>query len=153
MAIEKHRRAQSCKSLYVTVQEISPKSDHRLAPFKFYILCFVRNSGNKKRAETRSRYGETAFSAFFLCVPCVSASHTPAIPVPLSQIRQHCYCDNYNAYILKQRSIGQVQKCTFPLPMWAQSMHRAIHSPPECRIPANVNGLDITSCTLHSDEV
>ena len=29
---------------------------------------------------------------------------------------------------------GQLQKCTFSLPKWVQSTHRAPHSPPECRI-------------------
>ena len=152
MEPEKHRQKLLHVTLYKVELKFNQATDWPHSNINV-INIWPRNSESKNRAETRSRYGATAFSAFFLCVPCVSASHTPAIPVPLSQIRQHCYCDNYNAYILKQRSIGQVQKCTFPLPMWAQSMHRAIHSPPECRIPANVNGLDITSCTLHSDEV
>ena len=38
----------------------------------------------------------------------------------------------YNAYILKQRSMGQLQKCTFYLSKWVQITHRAPHSLPEC---------------------
>jgi len=86
MEPEKHRR----KFLHVTLQ-ICTKAlpGHRLAPFIFYFIYFQpRNSERKKRAETRSRYGAATFSAFFPCVPCVSASHTPAFPAPLSQIQR-----------------------------------------------------------------
>jgi len=44
---------------------------------------------------------------FIPCVPCVSASHSPPFPVPLPQIDITALLYNiYNAYILKQRSIG-----------------------------------------------
>ena len=59
----------------------------------------------------------------------------------------------YNAYILKQRSMGQLQKCTFSLPKWVQNTHRAPGSPPYAEIPENVNGWDITSSILHFYEI
>ena len=69
---------------------------------------FDRNS-EQKRAETRSRYGATDALSFppVSDVPCVSASHSSAFPVPLLQIRLAAYVtfNIYNAYILKQRSI------------------------------------------------
>jgi hypothetical protein len=63
-----------------------------------------RNSENKNRAETRSRYGAT-FLPFSLCplCECLPYASIPSTPVP----NQHCSnVDIYNAYILKQRSIG-----------------------------------------------
>jgi len=83
-----------------------------IGPMEIFNIIYLlyRTSESKNQAETRSRYGETAVSAFFPCVPCVSTSHSPASPVPLApnSTLQHFYTTfiMLNSYILKQRSIG-----------------------------------------------
>ena len=81
MEPEKHRR----KFLHVTLHKFAPKFNQATdwPHLNFNVIIIIdRNSKSKYRAETRSRYGATDLSAFFPCVPCVSASHTPAFPVP-----------------------------------------------------------------------
>ena len=54
------------------------------------------------------------FYVFSPCVPCVSASHSPAFPVPLSQIWPAALLYNiYNAYLLKQSSIRVTSEMHF----------------------------------------
>ena len=87
MEPEKHRRKLLHVTLHKFAQIFNQATDWPHLNFNV-INALYRNSGRKNWAETRSRYGATDF-VFYPSVPCVSASHTPAFPVPLSQIR-HC---------------------------------------------------------------
>jgi len=68
----------------------------------------------------------------FLC-ECLLLAIIPSTPVPNSTL-QHCYMTFVMLISWSRGRSGQVQKCTFSLPNRVQSMHRAPHSPPECRI-------------------
>jgi len=81
MEPEKHRR----KFLHVTLHKFAPNFNQATdwPHLNFNLINILdRNSKSRNWAETRSRYGAADLSAFFPCVPCVSASHTPAFPVP-----------------------------------------------------------------------
>ena len=86
MESEKHRR----KLLHAREEQFLPESNQATDwPLVNYTIIniFYRNSGRKNGRKIHSRYGATDFYVFSPCVPCVSASHSPAFPVPLSQIR------------------------------------------------------------------
>jgi hypothetical protein len=105
MEPEKHRR----KLLHVRDEQFPSKSNQATnwPHVNFSIInIFGRNSGRLNGGKIRSSYGATEF-VFFPCVPCVSASHSPAFPVPCPKFDLAALLYNiYNAYILKQRSIG-----------------------------------------------
>jgi len=91
----------------------------------------------------------------FPCVPCVSTSHSPAFPVPCPKFDLAALLYNmYNAYILKQRSIGASSiNVPFPCQSGCKLRTGPHTAPQDAEFPANVNGLNFISSTLHSGEV
>ena len=114
------------------------------------INIFDRNSGRKNGGEISQQVMERHS---FLSFPPVSLVWVP----PTRRLSQYrcpkldlaALLNNiYNAYILKQSSIGATSESTFSLPKWVQKSHWA---PQNAECPANVNGLNIKSSILHLD--
>jgi hypothetical protein len=75
------------------------------------------------------------------CLPLAGVPSTPAPNLTL----QHCY-NIYNAYILKQRSIGATSEMhLFPAEVGAKYAAGPTEPPQNAKFPANVNDLDLTS--------
>jgi len=77
-----------------------------------------------------------SLSVFSPCTPCVSASHSQALqyPCPKFDIAALLY-NIYNAYILKQRSIGATSDVhLFPARVGCKNTHQAPQNPTECWI-------------------
>ena len=119
------------------------------------INIFDRNSESKNWAETCSRYGATDLFAFFPLCPLCECLPYAGIPSTLSQTQHrsvviwHLKC----LYPEAEVNRGKFRNVPFPCQSGCKVCTGPHTAPQNAELPANVNGLDITSSTLHSYEV
>jgi hypothetical protein len=97
---------------------------------------------------------EQQIYVFFPCplCECLPFADIPSTPAPNSTL-QHCYIAFIMLISWSRGRLGQLQKYTFPCQSGCK-IRTGPHRPPQnAKFPANVNGSDITSSILHSDEV